>query len=124
MTFARRKRRPPRARSRAPAPASRLPSMRLVPPPVIHAKLCWAPMRTAARPASASSRSTRAAFSSRSARSAGILLVDAAGQEAAVDGQHLSVHEARGVRGEEDGGARELLHLSPALHRRAHEELA
>src|SRR5262245_40439822 len=52
------------------------------------------------------------------------LLVDAAREEAAVDRDHFAVDEAGRVRGEEDGGARQLFDLAEALHGRAQQEFA
>src|SRR5688572_11480835 len=51
------------------------------------------------------------------------LLIHAAGQEAAVDGDDLAVDEAGRVRGEEHRRARQLLHVAVAPEGRAQQQL-
>src|SRR5450432_3164572 len=52
-----------------------------------------------------------------------LLLVDGAGQEAAVHAKHFAVDEAGGFRREEDGSADQLFQPAEAAHRGAHQEL-
>jgi hypothetical protein len=47
------------------------------------------------------------------------LLIDGAGEEAAVDDDDFAGNEGRGLRGEEDGGSGELVSLAEAMHGRA-----
>src|SRR5881398_353323 len=50
-------------------------------------------------------------------------LIDATGEEAAVDGQHFAVDETGSMGGEKDARAGQLLHVAEAPHRRAKQEL-
>src|SRR5205085_12029877 len=52
------------------------------------------------------------------------LLIDAAGEHAAIDDQYLAVYKTRRVRSQEDGGTGQLFNLAEAFHRRPQEEFA
>src|SRR5580658_1331296 len=56
-------------------------------------------------------------------RAGAALLIDGAGEEAAVDDDDFAGDEGRGLRGEEDGSAGELVGLAEAVHGRAHQKL-
>ena len=51
------------------------------------------------------------------------LLIDAAGQEAAIHREHVTGDEAGAFRSQENGGAHKFMQLSETVHRCAQEEL-